>query len=118
MTDAPTAPMGNKGLANQQKSPADGLQDKVFIRAQVSNLSPYTGQQVVITYKLYFLLNIANPSIEENDYQNFWVETVELGKQFDVVRENFNGKQYNVAIIKKTSSAIYYRRCLCFSLRL
>lgn len=101
--------------ANQQQqqqqqqggqSTGGNISDKdLFLRASVSNASPYLGEQVIVTYKLYTSVAIAQYSINKlSSNKGFWSEDLtkenEKPKQY---KEYLNGKQYIVAEIRKVA---------------
>lgn len=89
---------------NNQASTVIGDKD-LFLKASVSNASPYLGEQVVVTYKLYTSVAIAQYSINKlSSNKGFWSENLtkenEKPKQY---KEYLNGKQYIVAEIRKVA---------------
>lgn len=89
---------------NQQAG--GNISDKdLFLKASVSNASPYLGEQVIVTYKLYTSVAIAQYSINKlSSNKGFWSEDLtkenEKPKQY---KEYLNGKQYIVAEIRKVA---------------
>ena len=101
-----------KGSSPQQAQKDQGNQDvstkeigeNVFIRALVDKNSVYQGEQVTVTYKLYTRLNIQSPQISKlPSYQGFWSEEIETSNQVAFTRENFEGKLFNVATLKRAA---------------
>lgn len=95
-----------RGAAQQGAGQAQQQEDEidVFLRAEVSNSTPYLGEQVILTYKLYF-----NNQISGHDgfqriasFPGFWVKNL-FPNQRDIptTTEVINGKQYNVAEVRK-----------------
>lgn len=88
--------------AGQAQQPEDEID--VFIRAEVSNSTPYLGEQVILTYKLYF-----NNQISGHDgfqriasFSGFWVKNlIPNQREIPTTTEVINGKQYNVAEVRK-----------------
>ena len=77
--------------------------DDVFIRAVVNKTSPYQGEQVIITYKLYYKINIsALEFTKEPSYRGFWMtDLLKDRKNFAQYQETYKGSQYQVAEVKK-----------------
>lgn len=103
---------GSSGTQGQQGSQSgqsgssgnfDDLKDDVFIRAVASKTNPMQGEQIVITYKLYFRINISAPEFrKEPSFMGFWKTDLNKDRQsYKQYTENYNGQQYNVAEIKK-----------------
>jgi uncharacterized membrane protein len=101
-----------KGSSNQQAKKEQNDQEvstkeigeNVFIRAIIDKNSVYQGEQVTVTYKLFTRLNIQAPQISKlPSYQGFWSEEIESSNQISFSRENYEGKLFNVAILKRAA---------------
>jgi len=92
---------GNQG--NSSGNASDDFKDDVFIRAVADKSSPMQGEQVTVTYKLYYRVNINAPDVsKEPSFKGFWVENLIKNRQNYVqYQENYNGQLYHVAEIKK-----------------
>ncbi|MBM3436230.1 MAG: protein BatD [Bacteroidetes bacterium] len=79
------------------------LKNDVFIRAVANKTSPMLGEQIIVTYKLYFRINISAPEFrKEPSFMGFWKTDLNKDRQSYVqYTETYNGQQYNVAEIKK-----------------
>ncbi len=106
-TSNPVAIEVTKGAASssgagQQQSAEDEID--VFLRAEVSNNTPYLGEQITITYKLYFNNQISGHDGFQkiSSFPGFWVKNL-FPNQRDIptTTEVINGKQYNVAEVRK-----------------
>ena len=73
-------------------------QRDIFVTARVSNTSPYLGQQVIYTWRLYRRVRIVDPQIESLDFPGFLVE--DLGK-VNEYKTNYQGRQFLVTEFKK-----------------
>jgi len=88
----------------QQQAPASqGVSDRdIYLRAVVSNSSPFQGQAITVTYKLYTRVVVSQYSIEKLPaYQGFWAEDVTPSGQPQVTEEVIDGQRYNVATIRQ-----------------
>jgi len=100
---------GGGNTASRQAQNSSGVStkeigDNVFIRAIVDRNSVYQGEQVTVTYKLYTRLNIQAPQISKlPGYQGFWSEEIETANQINFSRENYDGKLFNVAVLKRAA---------------
>lgn len=73
----------------------------VFIRAVVDKTKLVVGEGAIITYKLYYKLNVRQYTNEEDiKPEGFWVERFDVSK-LPQVTERYNGSMYHVAIINK-----------------
>lgn len=81
----------------------DDLKDDVFVRALVNKTSPMQGEQVTVTYKLYFRINIAAPEFtSEPSFKGFWVNDLLKDRQsLPQYQEVYKGQNYHVAELKK-----------------
>jgi len=79
------------------------FKDDVFIRAVVNKRNPMQGEQIVITYKLYYRINISAPEFtKEPSFKGFWKNDLMKDRQSYVqYTENYKGQQYNVAELRK-----------------
>ncbi len=96
-----------QGKPQTQQKEADASQnvgDNLFIRAFSDKQRVKQGEPVTVTYKLYTRLQVSGYDIAKAPvYQGFWAEEIDQPKQPAVVNETFEGKQYRVAMIRKTA---------------
>jgi hypothetical protein len=79
--------------------------DDVFIRASVDNKSPWQGQQVIVTYKIYTKIPISQYSMDKiPSYNSFWaLDLMDENQKPLQHNEVIDGQQYVVADIKKVA---------------
>jgi hypothetical protein len=103
---------GSAGTQNQQRSSSgqssssgnyDDLKDDVFMRVVANKTNPMLGEQIIVTYKLYYRINISAPEFKkEPSFMGFWKSDMNKDRQnYIQYTETYNGQQYNVAEIKK-----------------
>ena len=99
---------GNPGAQNapQQDNaqPGTDISSKnLFLRTSVSKNNPYQGEQIIVTYKLYTRVPIADMAIKKVPaLTGFWKENLlENNVNYKQYKEYVNGLEYNVAEIKK-----------------
>ena len=96
---------GQQGSSSQRSGSSEGenLKDDVFIRAVANKSNPMQGEQVIITYKLYYRINISAPEFKkEPSFKGFWkTNLLEDRQSYVQYTETYNGQKYNVAEIKK-----------------
>lgn len=68
-----------------------------FIEAAVSQMTPYIGQQITYTFRLYDAIGLRNPQYSPPDFEGFW--RVDLGDVTQGVQQ-INGRQYTVSEIR------------------
>ncbi len=97
------AQQGNTTQNKKASNPGVLQDDDVYIKAIVSNRSPYIGQQVILTYKIYTKVPVSNLMIKKlSSFQGFWSKSL-LGEkqQYKQKTEIINGDEYIVAEINK-----------------
>lgn len=91
--------------APQQDTPAaeaDLAESDLYLRAVVSKRQIYQNEPVVVTYKIYTLVNIAEVGLAKAlSTGGFWVEEFPQDRQLQTSTEVVEGKRYTVAVIKK-----------------
>ena len=91
----------------QQQNPAaqggEITSKDLFIKAVASKSSPYQGEQVIVTYKLYTRVPVAEYSVTRTPTTaGFWLEDLNKdSKKLNQYRETIGGQEYVVAEIKK-----------------
>jgi len=91
--------------AGEQQS--EGIaKDDVFVKAFISNTSPYQGEQVIFTYKIY----TANVPISDIDIENlasfpgFWATNLSSDRQqIEPRQEVINGREYMTGELYKAA---------------
>jgi uncharacterized membrane protein len=95
---------GQQGSASQgSSSGTQSLKDDVFIRAVANKSNPTQGEEIIVTYKLYYRINISAPEFrKEPSFKGFWkTNLLEDRQSYVQYTEVYNGQKYNVAEIKK-----------------
>lgn len=93
----------NSSNSNSTTSTTNASSNDVFLRAYIDNSSPYEGEQVILTYKIYTRIPVTQCNIEKLPaFTGFWSE--EMTKDDDKLvqsTETYNGVQYTVAELRK-----------------
>ena len=79
------------------------LQNEIFIRTIVDKRSALVGEQITVTYKLYFnpALQPDNPNyVKLPTFEGFWAEEIDMPGQVMLDMENYNGRNYYAGVIK------------------
>lgn len=102
---APAPQQGNQQGGDKSQTPQGGeLTTKdIFVRAIPSKTNPYQGEQIIVTYKLYTRVPVAEYSITRTpSTAGFWLQDlIKDSKKLNQYRENIGGQEYVVAEIKK-----------------
>ena len=99
---------GHAGGQNQG-IPGSGVEgeaepDDIFLRAEADKTALVQNDGVIITYKLYFRVNISTYEITKAPQTaGFWTEEFELPRQPVIGEEIIDGRRYQVAAIKKAA---------------
>lgn len=99
---------GNGRQQQQQQAPAFDKSD-VFVRASASNSTPYQGEQVIITHKLYIGPGVNGgyqvAGVNMPSQQGFWTYTLgDPDSESPAKTEVVNGKRYTVHEIRRTAA--------------
>ncbi|MDM7924986.1 MAG: BatD family protein [bacterium] len=87
--------------AAQGEGPAEG---DLFLRASVDRRKVYPNEPVIVTYKLYTRVNVANLSVSKMPATaGFWAEDFDMPQQLQTSHEILDGKQYTVATVRRTA---------------
>ena len=99
----------NQQQGNQQQqneTPAGNIsKDNLFVRVAVDKANVSKGEQILATVKLYISQNVPLNGFDEvklPSYEGFWTKDIDVPTQVNFTREVFNGKIYQVGVLKKT----------------
>ena len=85
--------------------PGENIQEKVaknmFVKVDVSKTSCYVGEPIVATYKLYTRLKSESNLSKSPSFNGFSVLDLELRNGYGMQAESFDGKDYNVYLLRK-----------------
>ena len=88
-------------FADQDPAKKDVAQD-VFIMTRVSNRNPYIGEQIVLTYDLYFSKNIEGLNEEETpSFSGFWNHEIENSQRRKAIQVQHKGRTFSKIGLKK-----------------
>lgn len=88
----------------QGASPSGEISAKdLFVRAVPSKTNPYQGEQIIVTYKIYTRVPVAEYSVTGTpSTAGFWLQDLlKDSKNLNQFRETIDGQEYVVAEIKK-----------------
>jgi len=93
---------GGTGQQPVQGSVQDNSND-VFLKAYVNDTKPFQGEGIVVTYKLFTRIPIAQISINKlSSFRGFWSQNLlKDNERFPQYNQTINGEQYVVAEIRK-----------------
>lgn len=73
-------------------------EDELFMRATLSKTKIYEQEAVLLTYKVYSLVNLRNLSNHAPDIKDCLVQEVDLSHNREMTLEHYNGRNYNTLI--------------------
>ncbi|HZL10852.1 MAG TPA: BatD family protein [Prolixibacteraceae bacterium] len=90
----------------QDESPSGTIStDDLFVRVTVDKTNVSKGEQILATVKLYISQNVPLNGFDDvklPSYEGFWTKDIDVPTQVNFTREVYNGKIYQVGILKKT----------------
>lgn len=102
MQQQPSTPGQSQGSSSQS---IDLGSDNLFVRVEMNKQNVYRGEQIIATVKLYVNPNIPVTGFDEVNlptYEGFYTQDVEIPQQINFTREVYDGKIYQVGVLKKT----------------
>jgi hypothetical protein len=97
---------GQQNSQGQAVAPGGTIsKDNLFVRVAVDKTNVSKGEQILSTVKLYISQNVPLNGFDEvklPSYEGFWTKDIEVPTQVSFSREVYNGKIYQVGILKKT----------------
>ncbi len=80
-------------------------QENIHLVAEISNVRPYVGESISVTYKLYVNTNKVNvQNYRESSspsFGGFWNQNIELSRGAGAQNGTYGGKPYRYVVIKK-----------------
>jgi len=90
----------------QKQTPTGNIsKENLFVRIAVDKTNVSKGEQIISTIKLYISQNVPLNGFDEvklPTYEGFWTKDIEVPTQVNFTREVYNGKIYQVGVLKKT----------------
>lgn len=85
-----------------ENDPVTKARKNIYLRALLSKNKVYKGEQLIVTYKLYYTEDIRNlNSIDEPELEGFWKQDIDIGSSYTVKEEVIGGKRFNTIVLKK-----------------
>jgi len=90
----------------QNEAPSGNIsKENLFVRVAVDKTNVSKGEQILATVKLYISQNVPLNGFDDvklPSYEGFWTKDIDVPTQVNFTREVYNGKIYQVGILKKT----------------
>lgn len=92
--------------AEAEATPTGNIsKDNLFVKLNLDKTNVSKGEQIIATVKLYLSQNVPLSGFDEvklPSYEGFWTKEIEVPQQVNFTREVYNGKIYQVGVLKKT----------------
>ena len=76
--------------------------DNIFIRTEVSKTNVYEQEAILVTYKLYTLVDVIQfTNAKLPDFSGFMKQDLEQNKNAQLSYENFNGRNYGTIVLSQ-----------------
>ncbi len=77
--------------------------DDLFVKVNVDKTNPYLGEQILLTYKIYTKVPVAQIAINKwSNFQGFWTKNlIEQQEELKQSKEIINGDEYVTAELRK-----------------
>ncbi|MFO8128627.1 MAG: BatD family protein [Bacteroidales bacterium] len=101
---SPQSSGGQRPAGEQEDSRShEGKKENVFIKAYADKRTPYLGEQVIITYKIYTNTQISQVSIDKlSSFRGFWSKNLmDPDRKMEQKRAFIDGEEYVTADIRK-----------------
>ena len=92
-----------KDLPKNSNDPEVLASKSIHLKMELSASKPYVNQQMIVTYYLYFKMNINAPQVLESPtFNGFWSQDFEKPKRYNVEKKYLNDELYQRILLKKT----------------
>ena len=85
-----------------ENDPVARARKNVYLKTTLSKRKVYKGEQLIISYKLYFTEDIRNlTALDEPELEGFWKQDIDIGSGYTIKEELINNKRFKVIELKK-----------------
>ncbi|MBL32002.1 MAG: hypothetical protein CMP62_04690, partial [Flavobacteriales bacterium] len=96
-----TVQVQKQSAPKKPNTPYNIASRKVHLNVTANKSTCYVGEPIVLTYTLYFNLNVGSLSPNSMKYTNFWANELEVNSE--TIKRVYKGQNYNSAIIKQVA---------------
>ena len=90
--------------SQQQRRPTGRVQDDVKLIAGADRTDVFQGEQITVSYSLYTRRQIADLKLSDvPSFNGFWVENLFDAKELQYRTREYDGRQYNAALLKRVA---------------
>jgi len=99
-TPPPSKSQGNQGGGKGGQASISG--DNLFIRTEVSKTNVYEQEAILVTYKLYTLVDVVQCNPKNSvDFNGFMKQELDQPANKQMALENYNGRNYGTFVLYK-----------------
>ena len=97
-TGQPTSPNAAGNGSRSTNSTTDIAGDELFVRAFLNKTKVYEQEAVLLTYKVYSMVNLTNLDNPTPDLKGFHIQEVELPREKQFEMDVYNGRNYQTLV--------------------
>ena len=75
--------------------------DRLFVKMNVSKQNVFEQEGFLVTFKVYSLENFSITGLKYPEFEGFLVQEVELPQEKQLTLENYNGRNYQMAVMRQ-----------------
>jgi len=100
--DAASKSQGGQGQSASKSGSQAISNDNIFIRTEVSKTNVYEQEAILVTYKLYTLVDVVQfTNAKLPDFSGFMKQDIDQNKNAQLSTENYNGRNYGTIILSQ-----------------
>lgn len=93
---------GGQGQSGSKSASQAISNDNIFIRTEVSKTNVYEQEAILVTYKLYTLVDVVQfTNAKLPDFSGFMKQDIDQSKNAQLSTENYNGRNYGTIILSQ-----------------
>jgi len=93
----------NNNNGNNNSNNAGTSSEDLFVNVSLNKTSVYRGEHIIATIKIYTKVGLVSfNDMKFPAYTGFWSQDIKAPTQIQLERETFNGKVYDVGLIKQS----------------
>lgn len=90
------------GQSNQQAKTTEVSSDDLFVRTFINKTDLFKGEPIIATIKIFTSVDLYGfEDIKFPSFDSFYAQDIESPEKLNFIRETYNNKTYNVAVLKK-----------------
>lgn len=96
-------PADKAGKQEAETTTASGTvsNDRLFVKMDVSKRSVYEQEGFLVTFKIYALEDFSITGLKYPEFEGFLVQEIELPQEKQLTLENYNGRNYRMAVMRQ-----------------